>query len=1169
MEIQFLAGRSGSGKTTAILEEIKEQLRLDPLGPPIIFLVPDQMTFLMEYELAKTSEAGGMIRAKVFSFTRLAWSILQQTGGANRQFVTSTGIQMLLRKVIEEQKDKFKVFKKASDKPGFVEQIEKTMAEFKRYCMLPEDIEKISVESMHTEYTEERRAAEKLHDLHVLYQQMEEHLQDEYVHSEDYLTLLAQQIPSAEEIKGAHIYIDGFYQFTPQQLLVIEQLLLHAAKITAAFTVDRSYHDRQPNELDLFRMTGKTYFQLYQLAKECGADISETIFERNHRHLYTPDLAYLEHQYEQRPVQPYQENTPHLTVSKSANKRAEIEGVARDILDLVREKGLRLRDISIVARHVDDYKDTLKEVFRDYDIPFFIDGNELMQYHPLIELIRSSLDVIKGNWRYEAVFRCVKTEFLFPLEITKNKAREQADQLENYCIAYGVKGERWTNGSRFHYRRFQSLDEDFRQTDQEIEMEQMLNDVKEWIAPPLYQLQKRLKNAQKVRDMVEAVYVFLEEIQVPDKLEKARLEAEEAGRLAEAMQHGQVWDAVIQLMDEFVDMLGDEELSFPLFQQMIDTGLASLKFALIPPSLDQVFIGSMDLSRMYQVKCTFIIGVNDGVIPARPSDESVLSEDDREWLKRAGAELAETGKERLLDEQFLIYQALSSPSHHLYLSYAASDAEGRSLLPSTLIKYCQELMPNHQQALYVLDPEQLEDNEQLKFVANEHVSLSYTVSQLQQWLNQYPISGVWWSVYNYLMTSPNRDVSKNIMSSLFFTNRAKPLKPNVTKELYGDHIQGSVSRMEKFNACAFSHFASHGLKLKDRQFYKLEAPDIGQLFHSALKHISDTLVEQKKDWKNLTKEDCVTYSRHAIEQLAPRLQKEILLSSNRHAYIKEKLQKILIRVSSILSEHAKVSGFSPVGLELGFGGQGPLPPFTFQLKNGCTMELVGRIDRVDKAEGSKGLLLRIVDYKSSEKGLDLAEVYYGLALQMLTYLDLTITYSKEWLGVEATPAGILYFHIHDPLIQAPIPLAEDEIEQEIYKKFKMKGLLLEDVEAVKLMDQTLDSGRSQVIQAGLKKDGSFRSDSAVLSEDHFHILTQHVRRTFEEAGERITNGEVTINPYKLKDQTPCRFCSFKSICQFDESIEDNDFRVLTSEKDDVVIDRIKKEGDQYANTKTE
>ena len=215
---------------------------------------------------------------------------------------------------------------------------------------------------------------------------------------------------------------------------------------------------------------------------------------------------------------------------------------------------------------------------------------------------------------------------------------------------------------------------------------------------------------------------------------------------------------------------------------------------------------------------------------------------------------------------------------------------------------------------------------------------------------------------------------------------------------------------------------------------------------------------------------------------------------------------------------------------------------------------------MDKAEGSKGLLLRIVDYKSSEKGLDLAEVYYGLALQMLTYLDLTITYSKEWLGVEATPAGILYFHIHDPLIQAPIPLAEDEIEQEIFKKFKMKGLLLEDVEAVKLMDQTLESGRSQVIQAGLKKDGSFRSDSAVLSEDHFHILTQHVRRTFEEAGERITNGEVAINPYKLKDQTPCRFCSFKSICQFDESIEDNEFRVLSSEKDDVVIDRIKKKG---------
>ncbi|MGE6630907.1 helicase-exonuclease AddAB subunit AddB [Bacillus sp. NPDC077027] len=1169
MEIEFLAGRSGSGKTTAILEEIKEELRLNPLGHPIIFLVPDQMTFLMEYELAKTSEAGGMIRAKVFSFTRLAWYILQQTGGINRQFVTSTGIQMLLRKIVEENKENFKVFKKASDKPGFVEQIEKTMSEFKRYCMLPEEIERIAQSAIYSEYVEERRAAEKLYDLHLLYKQMEHHLQGEYVHSEDYLTLLAQQIPFSDELKNAHIYIDGFYQFTPQQLQVIEQLMLRTTKITAAFTVDRSYSNMQPDELDLFRMTGKTYFQLYQLAKELGANVFERVLDQNKRHQHRDDLAYLEAQYEQRPLIPYQEETRHFTISQASNKRAEIEGVARDILDLARTEGLRLRDIAIVARNLEDYKETLKEVFKDYEVPFFIDGNEAMQYHPLIEFIRSSLDVIKGNWRYEAVFRCVKTEFLFPLDLPKTQAREQADQLENYCIAYGVKGDRWTNGSRFQYRRFQSLDEEFGQTDQEIETENMLNGVKNWIVPPLVQLQNRLTKSKRVKDMIEAVYLLLEETKVPEKLEKARLEAEQGGRLSEAMQHGQVWDAVIQLMDEFVEMLGEEELSFNLFQQMVDTGLESLKFALIPPSLDQVFIGSMDLSRIYQVKCTFMIGVNDGVIPARPVDESVLSDDDREWLKRAGAELAETGKERLLDEQFLIYQALSSPTHKLFLSYSSADTEGRSLLPSPLIKNCHELLPNHQEALYVLDPEQLHDDEQLKFVVNEHVALSYTVTQLQQWLNQYRMSDVWWNVYNYLMKQPTHDISRGVISSLFFTNKAKPLTKDVTKQLYGDHIQGSVSRMEKFNACAFSHFASHGLKLKDRQFYKLEAPDIGQLFHAALKHISDTLIEQRKDWKNLTKEECVSYSRSAIEQLAPRLQKEILLSSNRHAYMKEKLQKILIRVSSILSEHAKISGFSPVGLELGFGGQGPLPPFTFKLKNGCTMELVGRIDRVDKAESSKGLLLRIVDYKSSERGLDLAEVYYGLALQMLTYLDLAITHSTDWLGIKATPAGILYFHIHDPLIQAPIPLAEDEIEQEIFKKFKMKGLLLEDVEAVQLMDQSLESGRSQIIQAGFKKDGSFRSDSAVLNEESFHILTQHVRRMFQKAGEKITEGEVSINPYKLKDQTPCRFCSFKSFCQFDESIEDNEYRMLKPEKDDIMIDRIKKEGDQYANSKTE
>ncbi|AHK48629.1 ATP-dependent helicase [Bacillus velezensis TrigoCor1448] len=1166
MGVEFLVGRSGSGKTRLIIDSIQDELRREPFGKPIIFLVPDQMTFLMEYELAKTPDIGGMIRAQVFSFSRLAWRVLQHTGGMNRPFVTTTGVQMLLRKLIEEYKHEFKVYQKASDKTGFTEQVERMLTEFKRYCIEPEDVRRMAESGTASEYRGERMLSEKLHDLGILYQQMERSLAGHYLHSEDYLTLLAQQIPLADVVKGARVYVDGFYQFTPQELRVLEQLIMHAEHVTFSLTADSPSAEQAPDELDLFRMTGSTYYKLYQTAKELNADISCKELHGTKRHQYAPELACIESQYDVRPAAAYTGGQEAFTVMQAQNRRAELEGIAREIQSLVRDEGYRYKDMAILIRQPEDYKDLLKEVFADYGLPYFIDGKASMQHHPLIEFIRSSLDVVKGNWRYEAVFRCAKTELLFPLDQPEQKIREQVDQLENYCIAYGIKGERWTSGERFVYRRFVSLDEDFAQTDQEIEMENMLNETKEWMAAPLVRLQNRMKKAKTVQSMAEALYLFLEDTDVPLKLDRKRQRAEEAGNMIEAQQHGQAWDAVIQLLEEFAGMMGEDEISLALFQQMLETGTESLHFSLIPPALDQVFVGNMDLSRMYGTSCTFVIGANDGVLPARPDENGVLSDDDREWLKAVGVELSSAGRERLLDEHFLIYMALSSPSDRLYVSYPIADAEGKTLLPSIVVNRLGELFPDHQEKLSAADPEQVSEEEQLQYLVNKQVAQTYTASQLRLWTREYEISDVWWSAYNVLMKEPDHQRAKKLFSSLFFRNEAKRLERPVSRQLYGEHIKGSVSRMEAFNACQFSHFASHGLQLKERQFFKLDAPDIGQLFHSSLKLISDRLREQKLEWRDLTKDQCRNFSYEAVERLAPKLQKEILLSSNRHFYVKEKLQKIVTRVSGILSEHAKASGFVPVGLELGFGGSGPLPPLTFTLKNGCTMELVGRIDRVDKAESSKGLLLRIVDYKSSDRGLDLAEVYYGLALQMLTYLDLSITHSEDWLGMKATPAGVLYFHIHDPMIQASLPMGLDEIEQEIFKKFKMKGLLLGDREAISLMDTTLEEGRSNIVNAGLKKDGSLRSDSAAVSERDFHLLTDHVRRTFEQAGEAITDGLVSITPYKLKDKTPCTYCAFQSVCQFDESLKENEYRSLKAEKDGTILDWLKKEADDDANS---
>ncbi len=257
-----------------------------------------------------------------------------------------------------------------------------------------------------------------------------------------------------------------------------------------------------------------------------------------------------------------------------------------------------------------------------------------------------------------------------------------------------------------------------------------------------------------------------------------------------------------------------------------------------------------------------------------------------------------------------------------------------------------------------------------------------------------------------------------------------------------------------------------------------------------------------------------------------------------------------------MSEQARQSAFTPVGLELGFGDKQTLDPVTLSLPNGFELMLRGRIDRVDKAENDDGLFLRIIDYKSSSQQLSLLEVYYGLALQMLTYLDVILSQSEQWLGAKAEPAGVLYFHVHNPLLSVSKQMTDDEIEKELFKKYKMQGLLLSDEEIVKLMDTSIESGRSQIVPAGVKKNGGFYSGSKIADHDSFAGLQHHIHQLMSQAGLDITSGGVHLNPYQHQQRVPCTYCPFLSVCQFDPSLEENNYRKLTDMKDEEVLEKL-------------
>ncbi|MFD1017792.1 helicase-exonuclease AddAB subunit AddB [Thalassobacillus hwangdonensis] len=1159
MGIRFLIGRSGAKTSSTCLEEIADKLTAAPKGPAILYLVPDQMTFQQEYALLKQPGVEGAIRAQVFSFSRLAWRILQETGGSTRNYISSTGLQMMLRKITDERTSDWRVFQKAIEKQGFMEQLEGMITEFKRYRITPDGL-KGQLSEMdkftHT-YEGEQVLKNKLEDLSYIYESLMDALKDNYIDSEDQLQLLTDHIPQAASLDGAEVYIDGFHSFTPQELMVIEALLKKVSSVTVTLTLDEAKQEGR-SELDLFHETGETFDTLVTMAKESGLSIEgvDVLDHLEGRFKNRPYFEHLERYFDERPAPEYEGEAP-IHIAEAVHPRAEVEGAAQKILSLIRDSGYRFKDIAVLMREPEVYNDLIATVFDDYGIPVFIDEKKTMLNHPLVELIRSGLDVVEGNWRYDAVFRLLKTGFI-PASDSRYPLDEDAiDELENYVLEYGIRSRsRWCSDEPWVYQRFKGFDRGS-QTDEERKKEARINAYRKQIVKAIEGFDEGLRAAATIEAKCRVLFSWLESLSVNEKLEEWRNAFDETGEIEQGREQEQVWDAVIQLLEEMVEMVGEEDMSLQVFRRTMESGLESLKFAHVPPSMDHVIIGSVDRSRISGIKAAFLLGVTEGIWPMKPPSDGMISEEERSLLAEHGMKLADGSKRQLLDDRFYVYLALTLPRDLLWVSYPLSNEEGKSKTPSQIIQRLEELFPSCKDHILLQDPDDLE--EASRFITTETKTRSALTSQLARFLKGYQMESVWWSVLNwYLEHDEKGGLTDRVLQSLFYKNQPVDLSEETTRHLYPDKMKASVSRLEMYHRCSYQHFARYSLQLEERRTYKLDAPDIGQLFHEALKKITEWIRQDGRDFSQLNKMESTTYANRAVQDLAPILQHQILHSSNRYQYIQRKLQDVIARAAFVLSEQARHSNFSPVGLELGFGTgtEGDLNAMTFDLPNGIELVLRGRIDRVDKALNEEDLFLRIIDYKSSAKGLNLVDVYYGLALQMLSYLDVVLANAEQWLGAQATPAGVLYFHVHNPLISGKEKLADDKIEDEILKKFKMQGLLLENQQIAKMMDTSLEKGSSKIIPAGISAKGDFYKYSSTADADMFWRLQMYIRNLMTEAGLHITNGEVELNPYQQNQQIPCTHCSYRSVCQFDPTLEENKFRKLQSMKDDEVFEKL-------------
>lgn len=1148
MSLRFIIGRAGSGKTRTCLDEIRAELMARPAGSPLVLLVPEQATFQAEYVLASTPGLTGFIRAQVLSFRRLAYRVLQEAGGAARPHIGDLGKRMLLRRLLEQRRDEIRVFRRSTGQPGFADTLARTLGEIKNYCVEPEDL--VSASAALRDLQGAETLAEKLEDLYLIYNDLEDFLADRFIDPDDYLNLLADRLAHTGAVRNGEVWVDGFSGFTPQEYRVLSSILHNAGRVSITLCADLKTLGGKPDQTGMFYPIRETYESLCELAAREGVVVERPLVldEAVKTRYLSTGIAHLERCFFRYPAPVLDDADGGVTLAVAANPRAETEGVAREITALCRDAGYSYRDIIVLLRDLDTYPNLISSVFADHGIPVFIDQKRPVMHHPLVELVRSALEVYNSDWSFDPVFRFLKTD-LTPL------SREEVDLLENYVLAHGIRGSRWNDERPWEYRRRLSLEEDSEITDLEAEELDAINSIRRQGAFFLHSFCRAAGQAANVREITEALFNLLAAMEVPEMLESWSRVAESNGQLEAAREHSQIWDGLTAMFDQVVEALGDEALSVMEYAAVLDAGLESMRLGLIPPGLDQVVVCSLERSRSPDARAAFVMGVSDGVLPARVSDRGILSEGERERLQAVGLNLAPGSRRRVFDEQYLVYIALTRSSEKLYLSYPLADDEGGAIAPSPVAARVRELLPGLEVKFWPVEPDG-DETDDLEFVCNPVRTLSHLVTRMREVKAGRRVAPLWQDVYSWFMRSGYKQKTSFVLSSLFKSNREGRLSAGVGRALYGRRLKTSVSGIEKFRACPFSHFLDKGLNLQERTVFKIGAPDLGQFFHAALKLFGDRVRELGISWGRLDSEQCRELAGDVVDKLAPRLQSEILLSTARRRYLTGKLKKTIQRTALVLSEHSRRGSFQPVGLEIAFGPDGDLPSVTFVLPDGSEMVLTGRIDRIDAVKGDQGVYLRIIDYKSGRVTVSLQDIYHGLKLQLLAYLDVALRYAEKLAGVKGMPGAILYFRIDDPLVRTDgeMPAAVD-LEKKILREFRMTGMVLADPQVVRLMDSNV-SGDSDLIPVQVKKDGEFSARSAVLTLEQFELLRGHLRRELIRAGSDIVGGVVDISPYRRGASRPCQYCPYKPVCQFDILIEGNTYRDIKPEDADTVWSKL-------------
>ena len=1143
MSLRIIYGRAGSGKSSYCLEDIKQKLNNGGIGPYII-IVPEQFSLQAEQRLVRALGASGINGVEVLSFRRLAYRIFSSMGGIVHSHINSAGKSMLLYRAVDKHRDKLRVYGRTSERKGFINALNRMISELKRYMLTAEMLCEAAEKHKETN----PMLSDKLQDIALIYGEFEGLLHSGYIDTDDDLTMLCNKLDDCSLFDKAEFYIDEFSGFTPQEYLVIEKLMKKSAGVNVALCTDCLIDLTDIDDIHVFSPTQHAAARLMKLAQGNQIYIEKPVaLDSKNSRKYGEELGHLEQNLYCYSYRPYKAQTQNLSIFMASNIYSEIENAAREILRLCRDQGMSFSDIAVVTGNLEGYQKLIQAVFTEYDIPSFIDNKRDVASHPLAQLLVYALRILAENWSYEAVFRYLKTG------LTGIDKRD-IDLIENYVMASGIRGSRWTKDEEWRYIPGFDGGEP---SEYQREQLQQVNAVRKQIVTPLLGLQNKLKGKSNAAEQCGALYEYLCEIEAPQRIEQMVERFKEQKQLNLANEYGQIWNIIMEVLDQIVEVMREEALNVEKLIEILSAGFEEYKIGLIPPALEQVVVGSIERTKSHNVKALFVIGANEGVFPSLIKDDGMLTDSDRVTLAQQGMEMAKDTTSRVYEQQLMVYTTLTTPSDYLRISYSIADIDGGSQRPSMVISRLHRLFP----MLASYNDIELHKENQLELISNPAPTFNQMITSMRQHLEGTEISDIWKDAYRWFAQQEQwKNKCRSTLSAFDYSNNVENIRKERVRKLYGSSIYSSISRFEKYASCPFAYYVQYGLKAKERQVFEVSAPDMGSFLHKVIERFADLLQAKNISWRTLEKEWCLQTVAQLVEELLAELPGNVLNSSKRYKYIAERLKKVAGRSVWVIAQHIGRSKFEPLGHELAFGANDKLPPITIELKSGEKIILNGRIDRIDTMKTGDGTYVRIIDYKSGSKKFKLSDVYHGLQIQLITYLDALWEKGGGDIEGPVIPAGMLYFKLDDPMLRGSRESDTEKIEKQIMKQLKMKGLVLSNVELIKNMDEQID-GDSDIIPARINKDQTLGRSSAA-SLEQFGQLRRHVKSLLTSLGEEILDGSISITPYKKNKATPCGFCSYMSVCQFDTRLKGNKYRNLQDKKDPEVWEMLSNNKEQ-------